>query len=211
MIWSKKMAAGVAFAIVTSLVAMGCSEGSSGYEDPRRIVDAEQVPETKRIRRLTADQFFASLEIATGQRWDDQEQFAATLGRPDFAEVTVEGREMSVGFAKLAGDAARETCRRAVEQDRNTADAAARTILRRTGSTEQLDPFDANVGDNLRYLVLRFHGVYATDDADRRLQPWFTLLQDGLSATDEGRFAEAEDRWIAVCTGLALHPDFLTY
>jgi len=210
-IWSKRMATGVAFAIVSSLVAMGCSEGTSGYEDPRRVVDAEQVPETKRIRRLTADQFFASLEVATGQRWDDQEQFAATLGRPDFAEVTVEGREMSVGFAKLAGDAARETCRRAVEQDRNTADAAARTILRRVGSTEQLDPFDANVGDNLRYLVLRFHGVYATDDADRRLQPWFTLLQDGLSATDEGRFAEAEDRWIAVCTGLALHPDFLTY
>ena len=211
MIWSKRMATGVAFAIVSSLVAMGCSEGTSGYEDPRRVVDAEQVPETKRIRRLTADQFFASLEVATGQRWDDQEQFAATLGRPDFAEVTVEGREMSVGFAKLAGDAARETCRRAVEQDRNTADAAARTILRRVGSTEQLDPFDANVGDNLRYLVLRFHGVYATDDADRRLQPWFTLLQDGLSATDEGRFAEAEDRWVAVCTGLALHPDFLTY
>jgi len=210
-IWSKKMAAGVAFAIVSSLVAMGCSEGSSGYDDPRRIVDAEQVPETKRIRRLTADQLFASLEVATGQRWDDQEQFAATLGRPDFAEVTVEGREMSVGFAKLAGDAARETCRRAVEQDRNTADAAARTILRRIGSTEQLDPFDPSVGDNLRYLLLRFHGVYATDDDDRRLQPWFTLLQDGLSATDEGRFAEAEDRWIAVCTGLALHPDFLTY
>jgi hypothetical protein len=210
-IWSKKLAAGVAFAIVSSLVAMGCSEGSSGYDDPRRIVDAEQVPETKRIRRLTADQLFASLEVATGQRWDDQEQFAATLGRPDFAEVTVEGREMSVGFAKLAGDAARETCRRAVEQDRNTADAAARTILRRIGSTEQLDPFDPSVGDNLRYLLLRFHGVYATDDDDRRLQPWFTLLQDGLSATDEGRFAEAEDRWIAVCTGLALHPDFLTY
>jgi hypothetical protein len=205
------MATGVAFAIVSSLVAMGCSEGSSGYEDPRRIVDGEQVPETKRIRRLTADQFFASLEIATGQRWDDQEQFAATLGRPDFAEVTVEGREMSVGFAKLAGDAARETCRRAVEQDRNTADAAARAILPRIGNIDQLDPFDANVGDNLRYLVLRFHGVYATDDADRRLQPWFTLLQDGLSATDEGRFAEAEDRWIAVCTGMVLHPDFLTY
>ena len=211
MIWSKRMATRVAFAIVSSLVAMGCSEGSSGYEDPRRIVDAEQVPETKRIRRLTADQFFASLEIATGQRWDDQEQFAATLGRPDFAEVTVEGREMSVGFAKLAGDAARETCRRAVEQDRNTADAAARAILPRIGNIDQLDPFDANVGDNLRYLVLRFHGVYATDDADRRLQPWFTLLQDGLSATDEGRFAEAEDRWIAVCTGMVLHPDFLTY
>jgi hypothetical protein len=199
---------GLAIAIASSV---GCSGSSTSYEDPRRIVDPEQVPETKRIRRLTADQFFASLDVATGQRWDDEQQFAATLGRPDFAEVTVEGREMSVGFAKLAGDAARETCRRAVEQDRGTADQASRVILRRIANVDQLDPFDPSIGDNLRYLVLRFHGVYATDDDDRRLQPWFTLLQDGLSATDEERFADAEDRWIAVCSGLALHPDFLTY
>jgi len=206
--WSK---IGLAVAIASSVAAIGCSGGSTSYDDPRRVVDPEQVPETKRIRRLTADQFFASLNVATGQRWDDEEQFAATLGRPDFAEVTVEGREMSVGFAKLAGDAARETCRRAVEQDRGTADQASRVILRRISSIDQLDPFDANVGENLRYLVLRFHGVYAIDDDDRRLQPWFTVLQDGLNATDEERFAEAQDRWIAVCTGLALHPDFLTY
>ena len=202
---------GLAIAIASSVAAIGCSGGSTSYDDPRRVVDPEQVPETKRIRRLTADQFFASLNVATGQRWDDEEQFAATLGRPDFAEVTVEGREMSVGFAKLAGDAARETCRRAVEQDRGTADQASRVILRKISSIDQLDPFDANVGENLRYLVLRFHGVYAIDDDDRRLQPWFTLLQDGLNATDEERFVEAQDRWIAVCTGLALHPDFLTY
>jgi len=206
--WSK---IGLAIAIASSVAAIGCSGESTSYDDPRRVVDPEQVPETKRIRRLTADQFFASLNVATGQRWDDEEQFAATLGRPDFAEVTVEGREMSVGFAKLAGDAARETCRRAVEQDRGTADQASRVILRKISSIDQLDPFDANVGENLRYLVLRFHGVYAIDDDDRRLQPWFTLLQDGLNATDEERFAEAQDRWIAVCTGLALHPDFLTY
>lgn len=206
--WSK---IGLAIAIASSVVAIGCSGESTSYDDPRRVVDPEQVPETKRIRRLTADQFFASLNVATGQRWDDEEQFAATLGRPDFAEVTVEGREMSVGFAKLAGDAARETCRRAVEQDRGTADQASRVILRRVSSVDQLDPFDANVGENLRYLVLRFHGVYAIDDDDRRLQPWFTVLQDGLNATDEERFTEAQDRWIAVCTGLALHPDFLTY
>lgn len=209
--WSNSTAVAFAVAIVWSFAAIGCSADQSGSADPRRPVDPEQVPETKRIRRLTADQFFASLEVATGQRWDDEEEFAATLGRPDFAEVTVEGREMSVGFAKLAGDAARQTCRRAVDQDRQTADQASRVILRRIEDVEQIDPFDANVADNLRYLLLRFHGVHATDIADRRLQPWFTLLQDGLSASDETRFAEAEDRWIAVCTGLALHPDFLTY
>jgi hypothetical protein len=59
--------------------------------------------------------------------------------------------------------------------------------------------------------VLRFLGVYAVDDEDRRIQPWLSVLQDGLDPIDEARFGEAQDRWIAVCTGLALHPDFLTY
>ena len=211
MIWTKRMSARFALAIACSFLAIGCSGKSEGYDDPRRIVDPEQVPETKRIRRVTADQFFASLEVATGQQWDDAEQFAATLGRPDFAEVTVEGREMSVGFAKLAGDAARETCRSAVDQDRNSPDPGSRVILRRINEVTSLDPFDPGVSENLRYLLLRFHGVHVVDDDDRRLQPWVTLLQDGLSETDEQRLAEAENRWAAVCTGLALHPDFLTY
>jgi len=209
--WLKSIATGLSLVIGSSAAVVGCSSDSSPYVDPRSIVAAEEVPETKRVRRLTADQFFASLFVATGQRWDDEQQFAATLGRPDFAEVTTEGREMSVGFAKLAGDAARETCRRAVQQDRATPDPGARAILREIDEVGQLDPFDANVGANLRYLSLRFLGVYAIDDEDRRLQPWFSVLQDGLDPGEESRFSEAEDRWIAVCTGLALHPDFLTY
>ncbi len=197
--------------VIGLTIVAGCSSESTAYDDPRRAVDAEEVPETKRIRRLTADQFFASLEVATEQRWDDEQQFAATLGRPDFGEVTAEGREMSVGFAKLAGDAARQTCRRAVEQDLEGSDPASRAILRHLASTDPLDPFDESVGDTLRYLLLRFHGVYAVNDDDRRLQPWFMVLREGLDATEDNRFAEAGDRWIAVCTGLALHPDFLTY
>ena len=209
--WFENMAAGLCLAMVSSFAAIGCSSESSPYGDPRSVVAPEEVPETKRIRRLTADQFFASLEVATGQRWDDEEQFAATLGRPDFAEVTAEGREMSVGFAKLAGDAARQTCRRAVQQDRGIADSGSRVILRKIDEVDQLDPFDPNVGENLRYLALRFLGVYAVDDEDRRLQPWLTILRDGLTEVDDARLSEGEDRWIAVCTGLALHPDFLTY
>jgi len=205
------MVAPLAVAIACASLGFGCSGQSEGNEDPRRLVDPEEVPETKRIRRLTADQFFASLEVATGQRWNDEGQFAATLGRPDFAEVTVEGREMSVGFAKLAGDGARETCRRAVERDRETSDQASRVILRHISEVGMLDPFDPNAVENLRYLLLRFHGAYVVDETDRRLLPWVQLLQAGLSPDDEERFAGVEDRWAAVCTGLALHPDFLTY
>ena len=118
---------------------------------------------------------------------------------------------MSVGFAKLAGDAARQTCRRAVEQDLGVADPSERVILRKLASVDPLDPFDPGAGENLRYLTLRFLGVHLVDELDHRLDPWLRLLQDGLLPEDEARFGEATDRWIAVCTGLALHPDFLTY
>jgi hypothetical protein len=198
-------------AIAVSLTAFGCTSEPEPYADPRSVVAPEEVPETKRIRRLTADQFFASLLVATGQRWDDQEEFAATLGRPDFAEVTAEGREMSVGFAKLAGDAARQTCRRAVEQDRGISNPSERAILQKVTDVGQLDPFDPGVMENLRYLMLRFLGVYIEDDADRRLLPWLDVMQAGLEATDEARFEQGQNRWVAVCSGLALHPDFLTY
>ena len=205
------MAAGLCLAIAGSLTAAGCSSEPQPYTDPRSVVAPEEVPETKRIRRLTADQVFASLEVATGQRWDDEEEFAATLGRPDFSEVTAEGREMSVGFAKLVGDAARQTCRRAVEQDRELSNPNERAILQKVNDVNQLDPFDPGVAENLRYLTLRFLGVYIEDDADRRIQPWIDIMQSGLDPSDDARFEQAQDRWIAVCTGLALHPDFLTY
>jgi hypothetical protein len=208
--WFKRFRAGLALAIVMGVAVEGCSSEAAPYTDPRSAVSPEEVPETKRIRRLTADQFFASLFVATGQRWDDENQFAATLGRPDFSEVTAEGREMSVGFAKLAGDAARQTCRRAVEQDRDLSDPESRTILRGV-SVDPLDPFDSRASENLRYLLLRFLGVYITDDSDRRLQPWLDILQEGLDPIDDARFERAQDRWTAVCAGLALHPDFLTY
>ena len=209
MSWFKRFRAGLALAIVMGVGGEGCSSEAAPYSDPRSAVSPEEVPETKRIRRLTADQFFASLYVATGQRWDDENQFAATLGRPDFAEVTAEGREMSVGFAKLAGDAARQTCRRAVEQDRDLSDPESRTILRGV-SVDPLDPFDSRASENLRYLLLRFLGVYITDDSDRRLQPWLDILQEGLDPIDDARFERAQDRWTAVCAGLALLPAYLT-
>lgn len=209
MSWTKSVVTASAVALL--LASTGCSSDSAPYVDPRSVVAPEEVPETKRIRRLTADQFFSALFVATGQRWDDEDQFAATLGRPDFSEVTAEGREMSVGFAKLVGDAARQTCRRAVQGDRDLSDPSERVVLRELASLDPLDPFDPAAGANLRYLFLRFLGVYVVDDADRRLEPWFALLQDGLTPTDDARLDEAEDRWVAVCTGLALHPDFLTY
>lgn len=186
--------------------AIGCKGDLSG-SGQRDEVDG-LIPETKRIQRLTANQFFTSLRIATGQEWSDEEQYAATLGRPNFENQTEEAREISVSFTKLAGDAARETCGNAVDADLEMTNAEDRIILRRLNG---MSPLDESVYDNLRYLILRFHGIYVSDSLDSRLEPWIGLVRTDLPEDEGARERAAEDRWKAVCTGLALHPDFLTY
>ena len=155
---------------------------------------------------MSAAQFNASLEIATGQRWSDYERYAAALGRADFAEITEEGAEFNVTFEKLVEDAARKTCRAAVAAD--IAGAEDPAILRHA-STEDLD--EATLVENLEYLLLRFHGSHdLTGASDERVEPWLNLLL----AERPGMEIDAEvmqARWTAVCVGLVTHPEFVSY
>lgn len=184
----------------------GCNGDLSG-SGQRDEVDG-LVPETKRLQRLTANQLFMSLRVATGQTWSQEDRYAATLGRPNFDQQTEEAREFSVSFTKLVGDAARETCGNAVNQDLEMENPNERVILKRlTG----MNPLDDSVLDNLRYLMLRFHGIHVTDALDSRLEPWVQLVRADLPEDEGDRERAAQDRWKAVCVGLVLHPDFLTY
>ncbi|MEM1417147.1 MAG: hypothetical protein AAGH15_19775 [Myxococcota bacterium] len=170
---------------------------------PTPIGTAEN-PSGRRLRRLTANQFYRSLEVATGQSWAEYERFASSLGRPDFAEVTEEGMELSMTFAKFVDDAARATCRDAIEADR--ASGAPGVILRDALITDR-DP--AVLEENLRYLFLRFLGQ-ALPAGDPALEPYLRILT--LNELDRDlRDDEMRDRWWAVCVGLASHTDFLTY
>ncbi len=179
---------------------------TEGVDSPdRHSVGAAEHDDTRRVRRVTADQLFLSLRAATGQEWAGYEEYANALGRPDLAEVTDEGRTVSVTFDKLAGDAARATCRAAIVADREAQSEG--TILRRaTLEDRDLRP----LADNLRYLFLRFLSVEITSDDDPRLTPWLSLL---MAPPVEGEMTDTdmEYRWQAVCIGLATHPDFLNY
>lgn len=181
---------------------------TEGVDDPdRHSLGSAEHDDTRRVRRLTADQFHRSLAVATGQEWADYEDYANALGRPDLAEVTEEGRTLSVTFEKLVNDAARATCRAAIVADRATPEGE-RVIVRHASLADRdLRP----LADNLKYLFLRFLSVEITDDADPRLVPWLSLLMappmDGSDMTD----TDMEHRWQAVCVGLATHPDFLNY
>ncbi len=173
-------------------------------------------PTARRVRRLTAEQFHRSLTVATGHSWDKFDRFAGSMGRPDLAEVTEESRDLSVTFDKLAGDAARDTCALAVAADRGVISGEAtgeRVILNHVDETVTSGPA---VLENLKYLVLRFHGVAVTSDDDPRLAPWTAVLAHRSVDEETGMEIEPDAdamalRWRAVCVGLATHPDFVTY
>jgi len=188
----------IPFALVlVPVLAGGCADEAVPDRDP---VGPAEPTEGRRIRRLSAEQFHRSLEVATGQTWARFETFAAALGRPDFVDLTEQGLDISVTFDKLVHDAAQEACAEAVAADR----AGGDTILREASLT---DREGAPLAANLRYLYRRFLGFTVEDDGDPRLTPWLTLLQEPAATTDNAMAA----RWTAVCVGLVTHPDFLTY
>jgi len=214
----------VGLAVIALLVSTGCQAPPRSLATPREVttrdieVETEptapaELPASRRIHRMTADQLAASLEIATGQPWTDFEANAATLGRADFTQVTEEGEQISVAFERLFQAAAREGCHAAVAAERDEDFDGERAIL---GAVSLEAPALEDRDANLRRLLLRFHGHEITSDADARLAPWRELLDAPIAPADlEIEGATQADREAppreAVRLGLATHVDFLTY
>ena len=87
------------------LALAGCNgqigDSASGEPEPetpatvapeRDPVGEATLPAGRRLRRMSAEQFVASLEVATGERWADYEGFAAAMGRADYGADRGEAR-----------------------------------------------------------------------------------------------------------------------
>jgi hypothetical protein len=164
------------------------------------------VEEPSRARkRMNLDQLNAAFTRTSGGiTWTerrggrDANQFvelSATLGKPDFIQVTTENLEASTLFQKFLDDAARSVCAKMIERDRS-------------GETEPLlltaDAMDDTIRTNLRSLVYRFH--------NRSLGPDSPDLEQWVWLFDSVRFVRDVDAgWNAVCVTLFNHPDFYTY
>lgn len=210
-----------AIGLLALIMSVGC-EGEIG-EDPAPVDPVDEVPPTqiddgvmaelpsgRALRRMTADQYHASLQVVTEQSWDDFDRYAAALGQADYAEVTIEGTDLNITFEKLAGDAARETCNNAVVADNSN---GTNVLLRHVTLESRAAADESVVRENLQYLYMRFFGEEVASN-DPRLTPWFDLL--ATSVDEEGEPIEIDDtmmrqRWAAVCVGFATHPDFVTY
>ncbi|MCH9681796.1 MAG: hypothetical protein K0V04_10215, partial [Deltaproteobacteria bacterium] len=91
----------------------GADDGEPGHQGEG---DADDPP-GRNIRRMSATQFHQSLTTVTGQAWPEFEDYAGAMGKADFAEITVEGRELSVTFDKFIHDAAMYSCTEAISAD----------------------------------------------------------------------------------------------
>ena len=167
---------------VLSTLLLGCTGAISGPENRERpgrdagVEEEDPTQGSRTMRRLSADQLVRSLEVVTGQRWEDYERFASSLGKPDLVNITAEARDIGVSFEKLAGDGARATCKAAISADLELTDSESRAILRYADASTR---DRATLSRNLKYLYLRFHSVYIEDDSDSRLAPGLELWKKG--------------------------------
>lgn len=161
-------------------------------------------PTSRARRRMNIDQLDAAFRRTSGGiGWTEMrgavevnlfEDLAATLGKPDYIQITTESLEPSALFQKFLDDAARKVCAAIVARDRQTpADAV-------------LIPADDRDPDvHLRDLLLRWHGRdLSLDSPDLMHWRW---LYDSVSFVT----GDADTAWHAVCGALYTHPDFYSY
>lgn len=151
------------------------------------------------IRRVTGG--IGWTEIRSGREVDLFTELSATLGVPNYIQTTSEDLTPSVLFEKFLGDAARSVCTELVERELE-ASPAERVLLVYASPTDTIDRSPLEIEDNLRYLLLRYHGRYVEPDSSQ-LNLWSWLFESVSLATGDPVKA-----WRTVCVGLITHPDF---
>jgi cytolysin (calcineurin-like family phosphatase) len=130
-------------------------------------------------------------------------ELAGTLGVPDYAVRTAADLDPSLIFQKYLGDAARSVCWQLVERERS--DPASRVLMKRVVPTDTWEAAPDKIDDNLKWLLLRFHG-HATGDDTTALELWRWLFRSAALVSQDPVVA-----WRTVCVGLITHPDFYLY
>jgi len=153
-------------------------------------------------RRMNVDQLDAAMQRASGGiSWVEVRgayvaplftELSATLGKPDYVEITQETLEPTPLFLKFLDDAARSVCGEMIRVDL-AAPEEARILL------------SDDVDQRLTTLLLRFHSRRVFPD-DPQFGTWRWLYQSTAFATDDPTAP-----WYAVCVALFTHPDFYSY
>jgi len=176
-------------------------------------------PLSRGIRRMRIDTLQASMTRVAGKdlagkpiqwRYGSKDGFAddafgKILGRPDYQTVTDESGVSNALYLKLVGDAARDICTQMVKADvQRAADARALFPKAAVDGTAT----DAQVNENLRYLVLRFFGMRIAED-DPMVASVRQVFDAAKATTPEGgEVTPSAEGWRAVCVALFESPMF---
>jgi len=187
------------------------------------IPDVDVAPQTatRGTQRLPIDSLEASIPVVAGNHitgypitWmagNDEALadgvYGSVLGRPDYNTVTEENSAPSSLYVKFMRDMARDVCTRIAKSDVQYANFSDTTLWRFApvdGSAS-----DAQINENLRYLVLRFLGMRlaAGDPYISKLQAIFDAEDDSVIPEWAGVHADVEG-WRSVCIGLLESPAF---
>ncbi|MCG3173989.1 MAG: hypothetical protein GMKNLPBB_02206 [Myxococcota bacterium] len=189
--------------------------------------DPPAPPTGKATRRMSVDQLRRSLPILfDGREWilEDKKNrinlldgtlqaiekydqnggklipgLAGTLGEADYLLTSQSNLDPNTLFSRYMDDMALSMCGAAlVEDGKNSVSAPEKRIILR---------YPVDVDRNLRYLRLKFHGVYVpenTTDGIRELRQ----LYDNTLKQPNGNPGAA---WLAVCVALVSSPEMMTY
>lgn len=224
----------VCFVAATAL--FGCetetipSSATSSSGDPPFTLDPESTsvaltPEdavlANQPARMQLDQLSASMTRIAGTDINGQpiewrvngkngfsdEVFGKALGRPDFQSTTEEQTVSSALYLKFVGDAARAICTDMAKNDVKRSDPATRTLFPKAPVDEE--PTEAEVSDNLRFLVLKFLGLRLEQDARLIVGLKAVYAAGAAEPVPEGAQLNARaEGWRGVCVTLFEHPLF---
>jgi len=172
------------------------------------LLGADPESTERQTRRLTVDQLRRAIpDLFGGETWNIEragrefnliDSLASTLGEADYNEITTPLTDPSPLFQKFMDDMAGQMCSKAVQSDGQTASVSDRLVVKYP------DDLDAN----LRFLRLKFHGIYVAADAaldGDGLNDLRRLFSDIASSEDE------QSAWIGVCMAMVTSPEFLAY
>ncbi|HVK67157.1 MAG TPA: hypothetical protein VM694_21875 [Polyangium sp.] len=133
--------------------------------------------------------------------------FGKALGRPDYQTSTEESTVSNALYLKFVGDAARDICMQMAKND-----------MKRSGASRALFPkapvdgtaTDAEVTENLQYVVLRFLGLrVAADDAMvTNLRAVYDVGVASVASPNGSEITAAAEGWRGVCVTLFESPLF---
>lgn len=200
------------------------SVGAESVTEPAPAdLHAGPKPPTRRgVQRMKIDTLQAAMTRVAGKdvagnpiRWMfngndgfSDVAFGKALGRPDYLTSTDESTVPNALYLKFVGDAARDICTQMAKADLKRTDAGARALFPK--APVDGTAIDAQIEDNLAYLLLRFLGlrVATTDPMVPALRAVYDAGVASVATPGGGELTPAAEGWRGVCVTLFESPLF---